>query len=152
MNLRFALRLITIPTLVGLLFTLEIMTDRASAVGVTNSTSLISTQASCDLPLDPDLKSSVLQHRIQGIAIASADFIADENPLLNFTEAESDAAAVLFGCDCPACINTLRQLKSQSLLETVNGEKGHCWTSLQRRVSPQTVQEVLKNLEIRDAE
>ncbi|MBW4634942.1 MAG: hypothetical protein KME30_24465 [Iphinoe sp. HA4291-MV1] len=30
---------------------------------------------------------------------------------LAFTEEESDAAIQLFGCDCPACINSLRQLR-----------------------------------------
>ncbi|WP_071599864.1 hypothetical protein [Mastigocladopsis repens] len=30
---------------------------------------------------------------------------------LEFTEEESDAAIQLFGCDCPACINSLRQLR-----------------------------------------
>ncbi|WP_438892342.1 hypothetical protein [Anabaena sp. WFMT] len=29
---------------------------------------------------------------------------------LEFTEAESDAAIKLFGCDCPACISSVRQL------------------------------------------
>jgi hypothetical protein len=31
--------------------------------------------------------------------------------MLNFTEEESDAAIQLFGCDCPYCINSLRQLR-----------------------------------------
>lgn len=30
---------------------------------------------------------------------------------LNFTEEESDAAIQLFGCDCPYCMNSLRQLR-----------------------------------------
>jgi hypothetical protein len=30
---------------------------------------------------------------------------------LAFTEEESDRAIQLFGCDCPACINSLRQLQ-----------------------------------------
>ncbi|MHC5611327.1 MAG: hypothetical protein ACYTXA_09980 [Nostoc sp.] len=30
---------------------------------------------------------------------------------LNFTDAESDRAIQLFGCDCPLCINSLRQLR-----------------------------------------
>lgn len=31
--------------------------------------------------------------------------------MLNFTDAESDRAIQLFGCDCPLCINSLRQLQ-----------------------------------------
>lgn len=30
--------------------------------------------------------------------------------MLDFTEEESDAAIKLFGCDCPYCVNSLRQL------------------------------------------
>lgn len=36
---------------------------------------------------------------------------SDELPQLEFTEAESDASVELFGCDCPACINALRQMR-----------------------------------------
>jgi hypothetical protein len=31
--------------------------------------------------------------------------------MLNFTDEESDAAIKLFNCDCPLCINSLRQLR-----------------------------------------
>ncbi len=31
--------------------------------------------------------------------------------MLDFTEEESDAAVALFGCDCPVCMNSLRQLR-----------------------------------------
>lgn len=31
--------------------------------------------------------------------------------MLDFTEEESDAAIKLFGCDCPYCMNSLRQLR-----------------------------------------
>jgi hypothetical protein len=30
---------------------------------------------------------------------------------LKFTDEESDKAIALFGCDCPSCINALRQLR-----------------------------------------
>ncbi len=32
--------------------------------------------------------------------------------MYEFTEAESEAAVALYGCDCPVCINVLRQLQS----------------------------------------
>lgn len=35
----------------------------------------------------------------------------DELPELEFTDAESDASVALFGCDCPACLNALRQIR-----------------------------------------
>jgi hypothetical protein len=33
---------------------------------------------------------------------------------LTFTDEESDTAIQLFGCDCPACLNSLRQLRSMT--------------------------------------
>lgn len=36
--------------------------------------------------------------------------------MLDFTEEESDAAIKLFGCDCPYCLNSLRQLKGAGSL------------------------------------
>ncbi|MBH8564561.1 hypothetical protein I8748_20635 [Nostoc sp. CENA67] len=35
---------------------------------------------------------------------------------LNFTDEESEAAIRLFGCDCPYCINSLRQLTGNGSL------------------------------------
>jgi hypothetical protein len=32
---------------------------------------------------------------------------------MNFTEEESDTAIALFGCDCPSCLNALRQMRGQ---------------------------------------
>ncbi|MEG3843383.1 hypothetical protein [Microcoleus sp. herbarium14] len=36
--------------------------------------------------------------------------------MLDFSEEESDASVALFGCDCPLCINSLRQLRGVPLL------------------------------------
>jgi hypothetical protein len=36
----------------------------------------------------------------------------DQPEMLEFTEEESDAAVALFGCDCPTCLNALRQLRN----------------------------------------
>jgi hypothetical protein len=42
---------------------------------------------------------------------------ADEQvAMLDFSEEESDAAVAMFGCDCPTCINSLRQLRGVPLL------------------------------------
>jgi hypothetical protein len=39
-----------------------------------------------------------------------------KNPdaFINFTDEESDGAIAIFGCDCPACIRSLRQLRIMS--------------------------------------
>lgn len=153
MNLHLVLTLMTLPTFLGSLLTLAIGMEPASALN-TRPVDLSSlSQATCDWPAQPDLKSSNVRHPHQGVAIASAGSLSDETDLLNFSEAESDAAAALFGCDCATCINALRQLRSQPLFNNNDGNRaGHCWTSLQRRSSSQKVQEVLQNLEKRESE
>ncbi|MGA7934639.1 MAG: hypothetical protein WCA35_13920 [Kovacikia sp.] len=151
MNLHLALKLMTIPTLMGSVLTLGILTEKATAVGISDAPTLVNSQVACELPSNRELQLSSLGHPIQAVKFASADTSPRETELLNFSEAESDAAAILFGCDCPACLNSLRQLRKQPLFNNGNG-RGHCWTSLQRRVSPQKVQEVLQDLEAREAE
>lgn len=36
----------------------------------------------------------------------------EDYQMYELTEAESDAAVALYGCDCPVCINALRKLQS----------------------------------------
>lgn len=147
MNLRLVLKLMTLPTLLGSLLMLAITVERAFAVN-NESTSTLG-QATCDLPSDQQLKGSSIWHPQRILVTSSA--LASDAGFLNFSEAESDAAAVLFGCDCPSCINALQKLRSQSLLNNSNGS-GHCLASMQRRVSPQKIQEVLQSLEMSEAE
>jgi len=151
MNLRLALKLMTIPTFMGSVVMLGIPTEGASAVNASHTMTLTTIQATCEMPSARDLKSSTMRHQNQSITIASAGAISGETAILDFSAAESDAAAILFGCDCTPCINALRQLRKPSLLNN-GGGSGHCWTSLQRRVSPQKVQEVLQNLDRKEAE
>jgi hypothetical protein len=47
------------------------------------------------------------------IAKAQAE-ARDPDAFINFNEEESDAAAAMFGCDCPACIRSLRQLRTMA--------------------------------------
>jgi hypothetical protein len=60
------------------------------------------------------VKSSQLARNpaARSVLIARAEAQA-KNPdaFVNFNDEESDAAAVMFGCDCPACIRSLRQLR-----------------------------------------
>lgn len=43
-----------------------------------------------------------------------------ELPMLEFTIEESDTAVAMFGCDCPACLNSLRQLRNQPPVVSYN--------------------------------
>ncbi|WP_404787049.1 hypothetical protein [Altericista sp. CCNU0014] len=104
---------------------------------------------SCDAPAVPsNLRSSGFRHD-RGTLIASSGGISGDDFGTDFSDAESDAAVQLFGCDCPACIRSLRQLHAQSLSQRVlkNGSQGHCLANLQRRTSPEQVKDVLKTLD-----
>lgn len=51
----------------------------------------------------------------RAVLLARAEAEArDPDAFINFNEEESDAAAAMFGCDCPACIRSLRQLRIMS--------------------------------------
>jgi hypothetical protein len=47
------------------------------------------------------------------IAKAQAE-AKDPDAFVNFSDKESDDAAAIFGCDCPACIRSLRQLRAMA--------------------------------------
>jgi len=151
MNHHLVLKLMTLPTLVGSLLMLGSVTEQAAAINGSQAKALTSSQASCDSPPEREFNLSVSRHYQQGVTVASAGPLPAETALPDFSEAESDAAAVLFGCDCPACINALRKLRSQLVFQNSNSQ-GHCLVSLQRRVSPERMQEVLQNLEREEAE
>jgi len=132
MNYRFLLNLVAFPAVASSILTMTLMVNQASAA----ETSPIS--ASCD-STPTNLQATINHRSNQGTLIASSDVTA-----LDFSNAESDAAAALFNCDCPACINALRQLRSQPL---TNQSQGHCWANLQEQISTQQLKEVLQTLE-----
>ncbi len=47
------------------------------------------------------------------VAIASAQVSSQDPAKLEFSEEESSVAIQLFGCDCPACVSALRNLRGQ---------------------------------------
>jgi hypothetical protein len=155
MNHRFLLSLVAIPTLASSMLTMSLMTGLASASESVRAKSSTSAPASCDIPVDSQLKSSRMNlHKGNVKLMASStgipiDVPQAEVPQADFTAAESDAAVTLFGCDCPSCLGALRQLRSQSL---VSSSQGHCWTALQQRVSPEELQNVLQTLEAEESE
>jgi hypothetical protein len=110
-------------------------------------------QASCSLLPASELESPNIQsllHRKSSLLVASAagSTVVQDEFSVDFSEAESDAAVALFGCDCPACMNVLNQLRRQA--RNPKGE-GHCMTNLARRVSPEKAQEILKTLKADEA-
>ncbi|MGF1480227.1 MAG: hypothetical protein ACFB4I_12165 [Cyanophyceae cyanobacterium] len=49
--------------------------------------------------------------RSQPNSLQAPRHFSEDAPMLEFSEAESDAAIALFGCDCIACVNAIRQMK-----------------------------------------
>lgn len=154
MNNRILLSLIATPV-VGSMLTMMLSAGTATAAealrtDIQNISSLAATGgASCNAA-EPQLNSSAVRQADDRVLIASSAE-SGEYPSADFSEAESDAAVALFGCDCLPCINALRQLRSQSFTLVATSYQGHCWTSLQEQ-SPQEVQDLLQTLEAKEAQ
>jgi hypothetical protein len=133
MHYKIFLNLAAFPTLASSILTMILMVNGASASEV------MLPSTSCDLT-PTNLQSSLNHLSAQGILVASAL----DSPLLDFSEAESDAAVTLFSCDCLSCISALRQLRRQPL---VTRGQGHCWSNLRKQVSSQQIKETLQSLE-----
>lgn len=62
------------------------------------------------------VKSAQLTSKNPKSALIAKAQAEAKNPdaFINFSNEESDAAAAMFGCDCPACIRSLRQLRTMA--------------------------------------
>lgn len=142
------LKFVSVPAISALLMASSILAELTSKAQAASSQP---GQTSCSLGQEPRLASPEIQsllHQNAALLIASSSSTLPDEFAINFSEAESDAAVVLFGCDCPACLNVLRQLRRPSLSQ--KGE-GHCMTNLAKRVSAEKVTEVLKALDAEEA-
>lgn len=63
-------------------------------------------------------KGAASNSKVAKVAIGAQGSTDEQTPMLDFTEEESDAAVALFGCDCPRCLNSLRQLRGLPPLGT----------------------------------
>jgi hypothetical protein len=113
MNKRFILTLISSPVLFTSMLSMVMMARPAHANQVSDTTG---THLSCVIsPHSATPKQVCIQvsNTLPSVAkepmqIAQAQ---TNNPKeLEFSDAESDLAIKLFGCDCPVCINAARQL------------------------------------------
>ncbi len=131
MNRRLLLALLTLPTLVGSSFCwlTAIPAQAQSAPSTTGATPGAQQPATPDAKAtEPQLctlsthsrfnlvceKTSTLRNSPQTKPV---DYATDpqNSPLeFKFTDEESNAAIALFRCDCPACINALRSLRTMS--------------------------------------
>jgi hypothetical protein len=156
MNHKILLILATIPVLTGSLLLFMVSLVDAAEPSPQPATCTPATVGLDRSALDLDTRTVSAQTATTNeTTVASAEGAIDDD-IMDFTAAESDAAVALFGCDCPPCINALRQLRSQSLSRSLNqalqvnnlqaNSQGHCWSSMQRRHSPQEIEQQLQQL------
>jgi hypothetical protein len=111
---RFLLTLLVSPTLFGSLMSLSAIAQNAQNIGETPG-------KSADAPTcarSPHTQRLTCMRLPGKTAAANSKQTIGWQPrdaqpvaMMDFTEEESDAAVALFGCDCPVCMNSLRQLR-----------------------------------------
>ncbi len=109
---RFLLLFLSAPTVLSVI--LPIVTNVAPAVagGKTFNTLDDKFCVSAHARLICVKSSQIASNAAHAALIARAKAEArDPDAFVNFNEEESDAAAAMFNCDCPACIRSLRQLR-----------------------------------------
>ena len=108
---RFLLLFLSAPTVLSAILPLVTATAPAQAAGTKPASDKFCVNAHARLVC---VKSSQLAKKDspKSTLIAKAQAEA-KNPdaFVNFSDEESDAAIATFGCDCPACIRSLRQLR-----------------------------------------
>jgi hypothetical protein len=107
---RFLLLFLSAPTVLSAI--LPIVTTPAPALAAEKSGKEAKFCVDTHARLVCVKSSQLASNTPRSTLIARAEAQA-KNPdaFVNFNEEESDAAAAMFGCDCPACIRSLRQLR-----------------------------------------
>jgi hypothetical protein len=113
MNKRFILTLISSPVLFTSMLSMVMMARPAHAsqtvdAAGTHLSCVISPHSATPKNICIQVTSTIASVEKSPMQLAQ---VQTNNPdELEFTDAESDLAIKLFGCDCPVCINAARQL------------------------------------------
>lgn len=107
---RFLLLFLTAPTVLGTVLPIGSTTAPAIAAAVKSQDGKFCIEAHARLICVKSSQVAGNTPRAELIAKAEAE-AKNPDTFVNFTEEESDGAIALFGCDCPACIRSLRQLR-----------------------------------------
>jgi len=113
MNKRFILTLISSPVLFTSMLSMVMMARPAHGSQVADTTGthlscVMSPHSATPKQVCIQVSNTPLSAVKEPMQIAQAQ---TNNPKeLEFSDAESDLAIKLFGCDCPVCINAARQL------------------------------------------
>lgn len=115
MNRKFALTLFSSPALFASIMSMVMTTQPVQANEVIQQDSLACMRSPhsaqhnfvCERSKNPSAVAAANQETTVEIA-------PDRVTELNFTDEESDTAIALFGCDCPSCLNSLRQMRGMT--------------------------------------
>jgi hypothetical protein len=113
MNKRFLLTLLSSPVLFTSIISTVMLAKPVHASPVNNSAG---THLSCVVsphtatPTKVCIQVSNTPQTVTESSTQVAQAITNNSDELKFSDAESDQAIKLFGCDCPVCINAVRQL------------------------------------------
>ena len=107
---RFLLLFLSAPTVLSAI--LPIVTNAAPALAAETTSNQAKFCVNAHARLVCVKSSQLASNTPQSSLIAKAQ-AEGRNPdtFVNFNDEESDGAIALFGCDCPACIRSLRQLR-----------------------------------------
>jgi hypothetical protein len=112
---KLILSLLSSPVLISSILSMGVMLNQAQAIEPEEKTT--------------DRLSCVRNYHKVGFVCARASVLAqipnyqselefspNDVPMLEFNVEESEMAVILFNCDCPACINSLRQMRGATPL------------------------------------
>lgn len=119
MNKKLVLALLSSPSVLSSLF-LAVNSVKAAEVQIQFETITESSSAIRRVCSHTRCVSSAQLAYIKSTPLSEVVFerpteVAYAQPTIEYpmTEEESNAAIALYGCDCPACVNALRQLRGQ---------------------------------------
>ncbi|MEL6166688.1 MAG: hypothetical protein AAFR37_24085 [Cyanobacteria bacterium J06628_3] len=116
MNKKFFLTLLSSPVLFSSIVSMTVFAQPASANETVIPTNSAPKRFSCGRKdtvavANPSVGCTRMRRNSTPDANGQRGLRPGELPELEFTDEESDASVALFGCDCPACLNALRQIR-----------------------------------------
>lgn len=116
MNKKFFLTLLSSPVLFSSIVSMAVFAQPASANETVIPTNSAPKPFSCGRKAPvavatPSVGCTRMRRNSTSDMSGQRGLRPGELPELEFTDEESDASVALFGCDCPACLNALRQIR-----------------------------------------
>ncbi|ARV60673.1 hypothetical protein BZZ01_20480 [Nostocales cyanobacterium HT-58-2] len=114
MNRKFVLTLLSSPVLFASMLSLAMMTQPARANQTVNPAANSPSCVRSPHQATPRLVCTRVNKTAASSVVEFAAPPADPNQVngeLEFTDEESETAIAMYGCDCVACINAIRQMR-----------------------------------------